>query len=814
MSLTACLRQDLLWSWRIMRRNLGLTAAVVLSLGLTLGAHTATFSVLNAFLLRPLAIEDIDRVVRVRENLAAPGQGSELRSLSSAYYGTWRDNQQVFTGIAAGTGTNLTLTGTDQPERISAARVSANFFPVLGMRPLLGRTFTPDEDRPGGNRVVVLSYDLWHRQFGGDPKVIGRTVRLDGQPHTVIAVMPRGLHHPYQAEMWVPLAYREETNRGEEYYAPARLKPGVTLEQARVQMNEMVRRLREADPRPQGPQSADLSPMHPELVHGMDMMLYVLVVASTFVLLIACVDISNLLLAQGLKLGPEVAMRVALGATRGRLARQILTYSLLLSLLGAGVGTVLSLWLMKPLIALSPVYALGEFDIEPRLDLPTLAFAFAVAVAVGFIFGMMPALRMSRASVTSSLQEGGWTRTLGRKGRRLFAGLVVAEVALSLVLLVAAGLIVRSFQRLRSEDRGFDMHNVLSFATAFPGFEFPDPLQKAAFIRAALDRLREIPGVVAVGATSTQPLYAGTNAGNFSVEGKPAANERGYHMLHNRIVTPGYLESLRVPLIAGRFFDDRDTTAFPPGVMVSKSLADRYWPGESAVGKRIKPGRYDDESAPWVTVVGVAGTLKETHDEVLSNDDAWYVPAVPMLAAGLDDMTFTVRVRSNLLAVAPVVRDAIRAADKDMPVFDMMTMEQRLVERTAPERLSAGICTALGLLGLVLAAIGIYGVLAFSLNQRLREIGIRSAMGAQPGELRALVFGWGLRLAGIGLAVGALGALAIAKLLSSQLYQVSSHDPVALVSALTSLAAIALLASYLPARRAAKINPVSALRHE
>jgi predicted permease len=514
-----------------------------------------------------------------------------------------------------------------------------------------------------------------------------------------------------------------------------------------------------------------------------------------------------------LKQGKEVAVRGGRGATPRRLVGQVHTNSQLRPRIGAAPGTLLATWAMKPLVALSPAYALGEFDIEPRLDLPTLGFTLAAALAVGFFFGLVPALRMSRASVAGALQEGGRTRTLGAGGRRVLAGLVVAEVALSLMLLVGAALIVRSFQRLQAEDRGFDMRGVLSFAVPFPDFEFPEHERKLAFIRDALDRLREIPGVVAVGGTSIQPLYPGTDAAPLNIEGKPAANDRGYYLLHHRVVTPGYLESLRVPLVAGRFFDDHDTAEAPLVVVVSKSLADRYWPGESAVGKRIKYGRYNSP-LPWMMVVGVAGTIDETHDEVLSNDDAWYIPYAQSTPFGLDSMTFTLRVRGNPLALAKAARDAIHAVNKNEPVYDMMTMEERFAERTTPERFSAVIYTSLGLLGLVLAAIGIYGVLAFSVNQRLREIGIRSALGAQPAQLRALVLGSGLRLAGIGLAIGAVGALVLTRFLSSQLYEVSPRDPVALAFALAGLALVALLASYLPARRAATIEPVSALRYE
>jgi len=817
MSFTASLRQDLAWSRRMMRRNWGLTAAVVLSLGLTLGANTATFSVVNAFLLRPLAIQDIDRVVRVREDYAPPGEAPDLRSLTAASYGAWRAEQKVFTGIAAATDGNLTLTGAGEPQRFPVARISANFFPLLGMRPLLGRNFSADEDKPGRNQVVILSYDTWTKNFGRDPQTVGRTLILNGQPYTVIGVMPRGIHHPYEADLWVPLAYRADASADEEYYAPARLKPGVTLAQARTEMNELVRRLRQAgQQQPNGPQAADLSPMRGELVGGLDKLLYLLVAASTLVLLIACVNISNLLLAQGLKQGNEVAVRVALGATRGRLVQQILTYSLLLALLGAALGTLLAALAMKPLVALSPAYALGEFDIEPRLDLVTLGYTLAGGLLVGFLFGMVPALRISRTSLSGALQEGGRARTLGAGGRRLLAGLVIAEVALSLVLLTAAGLLVRSFERIQGEYRGFQMDHVLSFAVPFPDFKFHNVAEKNAFLGKALLALRGIPGVIAVGGTTTQPLFTGTNTAAFNVEGKPAVEKRGFHVVHHRLVTPGYLESLRVPLVAGRFLTDHDTAGASRVVVVSKSLADRYWPGTSpgtAIGKQVRRGRATS-TQPWLTVVGVAGSLKETHDDVLGNDDAWYIPTAQQTVDELERMTFTLRTAGDPLALVPAVRAAIQSVDQDVPVFDVLTLEERMAKRTTPERFSTVIYTSLGVLGLVLAAIGIYGVLSFTVNQRLREIGIRAAIGAQPAHVRALVLGSGLRLAGTGLVLGVAVALALTRFLASQLYGVSPRDPVALVIAFVGLAVISLVSSYLPARRAAAIDPVSALRTE
>ncbi|HVT59770.1 MAG TPA: ABC transporter permease [Thermoanaerobaculia bacterium] len=812
MSVADGLRHDLRWSLHLMRRHPGLTASVVVSLGLTIGANTTVFSVLHAFLLRPLAIQDVDRVVRVRENMAAPGQRPDLRSLQGPNYGPWRAQNRVFTDIAAGTWFDAALTGEGRPEHLSAALVSANFFPVLGIKPFLGRSIAPEEDQPGRDQVVLLSYDLWVTRFGAAPGVVGRRVTLNGISHAVIGVMPRGFHHPYQAQIWLPLAYSGASSLGQEYYAPARLKPGIALQRARAEMNDLATRLWQEDPRPNTPRSANLSPMREELVHGLDKLLYLLAAGSAFVLLIACVNVANLLLAQGLQQGREAAVRLALGASRLRVARQVLIHSLLLAALGAALGALFAASSIKPLVALSPASALGEFDIEPRLDLSTLGFTIGAALLVGVVFGLLPALRLSRTSIGGSLQAAGRTLTLRRSGQRLLGALVIAEVALSLMLLVGAGLVLRSFERLQGENRGFDVRDTLSFSVSLPESRFPGLRRQVAFVRPFLDRLRDLPSVVAVGATTTDPLFPGTNATGVAIEGRPATGPTGLETLHHRAITPGYLESLRVPLIAGRLFTDHDDERAPLVAIVSKSMAERYWPGGSAIGKRVKRGR-TDSNRPWITVVGVVGSLKE-NDDWLPYPDAWYLPYTQSTVGSLDGLTFTLRARGSALALAPMVREAARAVDRDQPIYDVMTMEQRLAQRTTPERFSAVLYTSFGVLGLMLAALGIYGVLAFVVDQRLPEIGIRSALGARPGHLRALVLRFALLLTVGGLAVGILGALLLTRLMSSQLYQISPYDPVVLLSALACLGAIALVSCYVPASRAARVDPVRVLRQE
>ena len=809
--------QDIRWALHVMRRNLGVTIAVVLSLGLAIGANTAVFSVVNAFLFRSLAIDDIDRMVRVREDFAAPGGDPDTRSVTAANYFAWKQNNRVFAGMAAGTGVTLNMTGTGDPELISGAAVTADFFPLLGIRPFLGRTFLPEEDRPGQGHVVLMGYGLWRQRFGGDRGILGRTLTLNGQPHTVIGVMPRGLRHPYESDMWVPLALVNNPADTNDYYVPARLKPGITLERARSEMTSLVRHLAEQNPAPNGPTSANLSPLRKEFVHDLDKTLFLLTAAAGFVLLIACANVSNLLLAQSLGQATEVAVRVALGASRRRLVRQFLTYSIILALFGGLLGVLLTFWSVKPLVALGPVEALGEFDIEPRMDLPTLGFTLGSTLLVGVIFGVLPALRVSRVDPNEYLKEGGSrSRTMGAGGRRLLGAFVISEVALSVVLLVGSGLVLQSFLRRQHEPRGFDMNNVLSFSVAFPAAQYHDLGQKAAFLNRALDRLRAIPGQTGVAATSTQPLSPGQIYALFNVEGQPANNARGAHLAHHRAVSPGYFETMKIPLISGRTFTRQDIEEPHNVLIVSKSFADRYWPGQSPLGKRIKRGTYASDN-PWMTVVGVVGTLKETQDTSAletATSDAWYMPYSQNTQRFLDSMDFVIRSDRDPRSLIPAVRQALREVDPNQPIYDIAALPERLDRLTGQERLNAMIYSVLGAFGLVLAALGIHGVLAFSVNQRLREMGIRSAMGAQPGQLRGLVMRSALGMIAIGLALGLVGSFVLTRFLSAKLYEIDAHDPATLVGAMAILGVIALVSSFFPANRAAKVDPIRALRYE
>ncbi|HEX5718507.1 MAG TPA: ABC transporter permease [Thermoanaerobaculia bacterium] len=812
------LRQNFRWALRTMRKNPGFSAVVVLSLGLAIGINTAVFSVVNSFLLRPLPIEGLDRMVRLRENLAAPGEEPDHRSLWGPNYFLWKQHNQVFEGMAAANGLNLNLTGDGIPERLQATGVTWDFFPLLGIEPVLGRQFTAEEDRPGQNNVVLLGNGLWARRFGSDPQILGKAILLNGRPHTVVGVMQPKLRYPYNSDVWVPLANPNDTSASPDWglYVVGRLKPGVTLQRAETEMAALVQRLEAEHPLPSPPKSAYVSALREELIQNLDRLFFILSAAALFLLLIACANSSNLLLAQSVNRGHEVAVRTALGATRPQLIAQYFTYTIVLALAGGLLGMLVTFWSIKPLVALSPIeQSISSFDVEPSLDLSTFGFTLALSLAVGLIFGLIPALRVSKGSLANFLKEGDRSRTLGAGGKRLLSSFVVAQVALALVLLVGAGLMARSFQKLFNADRGFRWENVLSFDVAFSTTKYPELRQKAAFIREAVQGVQNLPGVTAAAVTTTQPLFPGQQFAAFNVEGKPAQTEAGYHLTHTRTITPDYFKTMGIALLKGRTFTEADNETNLPVVIVSESFAEKHWPGQDPINRRVKRGLYDGER-PWITVVGMVRTLAESgeEDDAESIVDAWYLPYSQTTMPDFSSVTFVVKTQSEPEGLTSSIRQFINGIDPEQPIFDIASMEDRLRERTAQERFSALLYGLMGTLGLVLAAIGIYGVLSFTVNQRMREMGIRSAMGAQPGQIKGMILRQAMGLTLAGLLFGAAASLYLTRFLSAQLHEVNARDPLTVGAALVSLGLIALLSSYLPARRAAHVDPVRALRYE
>ena len=798
---------DLRWAWRTLRTRPGVNLVIIASIGLAIGANTAAFSVVNAFLWRSWG-SATDEVVRVREDYARPGQPPDVRGFTMAHFGSWQRANTVFDGMAAGTGASATLIVDGTPERVAAGVITANFFDVLGIRPALGRTFTAEEDTPARRDAVLLGDALWRGRFGADPNVLGRTITLNGRVRTIVGVMPRGLKHPYQSDLWVPLGYREDPTNTAGVYVPARLRPGITLERANEEMDAMAARLAQANPTSDTPTGAQVTRLRPEMLGRLTRVLYALAGAALLVLFIAVANVSNLLLAQSLEQQTEAAVRTALGASRTRLVRQFLTYGVLLSGIGGVVGVLLTFWSVGPLVALSPLYGAGEFDIEPRLDSATLAFTIAVTMAVGVAFAVLPAIGMARTHASDVLRAVGRSGTLSRGSRRWLKGLVIVELALAFVLLVGACVTGQGLLALRRETWGFDRRDVMTFDVAVAPWRYRERAQQETFVHDLLERLAAIRGVTVAGATSTAPFYAGTEAASFTIDGIPAPT-RGFFLAHSRVVTPHYFEALGIPVRAGRSFNDNDTATAVPVVILSQSLAERYWPGQNPIGRRVKRGRLEGP-APWMEIVGVVGNLRENPDENIPGTDAWYLPYQQSTAGPIGELTYVVKT-SEGASIVPSVRSAVAQMDPDVPISDAVTMEERFARFTATERLSANLTAMLGIMGVFLAAVGVYAVLSFSVRRRLPELGIRAALGARPSDVRRSVLREAALLVMVGIASGATVSVFVRPLLDANLFPTGVSQGAAVVLAGAGVVMAATISTLVPAIRASRVDPVRAL---
>jgi putative ABC transport system permease protein len=794
------LAQDLRYGARLLRRSPGFTAAAVLTLALGIGANTAVFSVADAVFLRPLPFAEPERLAAVWLN--GPGH-----SISQASFVELREASRSLADVAAYSAWGFTLTGSGEPEMLKGARVSANLFRLLGARPALGRAFLPADGEPGRGQAALLGDGLWHRRFGADPKVLGRTITLNGESYTVIGVMPAGFHFPSRdfSDLWLPLAIDPAAEEFKAGYLTliGRMAPGVTAAQATEEVRAIARRILEREPDGDTEESAPVvAPLQAEMAGDLRPALLVLLAAVGSVLLIACVNVANLLLARASVRRQEIAVRLALGAGRRRLLRQLLTESVMLGVLGGAAGVLLALAGVGPLAegvtAGSP--RLTEVAVDGRI----LLFALGTSLAAALTFGLVPALRSSAPDLQDTLKEGGKSESANPARQRLRSSLVVAEIALALVLVAGAGLLIQSLWRLYSVDPGFRAEGVLSFRLS-PAFEGEDTAPRLAYYESVLERLAGLPEVEAAGAVHLTPLGGNNWNPSLRVEGRPV---EALPSVDWRVATPGYFETLGIPHLAGRPFDSSDREGAPGVALVNQTFARQVFPGESPLGRRVNT--FFEGKDNWVTIVGVIGDVKH-HGLATAPEPEMYRPYAQYPTTG---MTVMLRVASDPLRLVPAVREAVWGIDADVPISEMVPLEEVVARSMARHRSVTVLLAVFAGIALLLGAVGIYGVMAYAVAHRRHELGIRLALGARPGQVLRLVLGQGMILAALGLAVGLPLSAAAARLLESLLFGVAPGDPFTLGGVALLLAVVALLASYHPARRALEVDPVQALRSE
>jgi putative ABC transport system permease protein len=798
------LLQDIRYGFRMLLKHKGFTAVAVMALGLGIGANTAIFSLVDGVLLRPLPFPNAERIVYFEGT--NPAQGISDSNISFPDFTDWSQQTDLFASAAAFyTGNaNLAADGAE-PERVPRAGVTPGFFNVLGVQPVLGRTFVAEDDQPNTQTVAIISDGLWKRRFGSDPGIIGKQVQISARSITIVGVMPPGFELPEQTQVWMTSALKtaEEPRDNRSISAIARLNPGIDLKQAQFRISAINAKLAKEFRDTNKGWDSNLSILHERLVRDVKPSLLALLGAVGFVLLIACANVANLLLARSAARQKEIAIRAAMGASRGRVVRQMLTESVLLSAIGGIAGLLLSIWLTDVLISIIPEGA-PRLD-QVGIDFRVLAFAFGISALTGILFGLAPALQASRLDVSSSLKEG---RRSGEGHRRTSARslLLIGEVALSLILLVGAGLLIKSFLRLQEVRPGFTSHNVLVASIALPSGKYKDQ-QRPEFFRQLIDRLKASPGVQAVGGGINLPLSASYyNIGRaFIPEGRPLTVDESINGSFSTIVGD-YFRALEIPLLAGRAFELRDNGESPKVVIINEAAAKRYFGSPAAaIGKRLIIWR--DEKF-LREVVGVVGDTKGAALDAERSAQI-YVPHAQDQAWNF--MGLVVRTASDPAAFAATLRREVQALDKDQPVYNVRTMDDVVMNSLGTRRVSMQLFAVFACAALLLAALGIYGVMAYSVTQRTQEIGIRMALGAQKSDVLALVIRQGMTLTVIGVVVGLVGAFAVTRLISNLLFGVAATDPLTFVAIPLLLLFVALVACYLPARRAARLDPTIAL---
>jgi putative ABC transport system permease protein len=804
--------QDIRYGMRMLWKSPGFMLVAIFTLALGIGANSAIFSVVNAVLLRPLPFKNPEGLVKVNGELKRLGIDKE--PLSYPDFVDFKAQVQSLEHVTAYGQTSGSLTGDGEPERLRGVNVSADLFPLLGVEPVVGRVFSAEDDRLESAPVVLLGHGVWQRRFGADPGVVSREIMLNGRSTTVLGVMPPNFNFPVQGlqkDYWAPLAPsvgRRVTERGSHYLnVVAGLKPGFTLAQAAGETQAIAARLAGQYPDSNTGYGLNVVSAHEELVKDVKPALLVLLGAVGFVLLIACANVANLLLARATARQKEIAIRTALGASRMRVVRQLLTESVLLSIVGGSLGLLIAVWGVDLLMAASPA------DIprvnETGLDARMLVFTLLISVVTGLIFGLAPALQASKLDLTETLKEGGRGSTEGLRRNRVRSLLVVSEIALSLVLLVSAGLLIKSFMRLLEVNPGFSPENVLTASISLPPAKYTEERQQSAFFRETVERLKASPGIVSAAAVFPLPLSGSNRANTFQIAGRPIPNPGESPEANDRVTTPDYFQTMGIPVLKGRVFTERDSADAPPVMVINETFARRFFPDEDPLGKRII---IDSENNPdGNEIVGVVGDVRHRSLDVESGAEAY----LSYLQFPERSMSLVIRTQAaDPMSTASSIRGVVQQVDKDQPLSSIKTMEQLLSESVAQRHFNMLLLGIFSAVALMLAAIGIFGVMNYSVSQRTHEIGIRMALGAQGRDVLKMVVGQGMILALVGVVIGLVAAFALTRVMSNLLFGVSATDPLTFAGVSLLLAVIALLACYIPARRATKVDPMVALRYE
>lgn len=803
---------DIKYAVRLLVKSPLFMFAAIVTLALGIGANTAIFSAVDAVLLRPLPFYQQQRIIKIWENNLQKGR--ERNPVSPPNFIDWRDQNNAFESVAAYSSFSPNVTGIEGAERLQGVQVTGDLFPLLGVNPLLGQYFSSENGKANDEKVVVISHALWKRRFGGDNSILNSTITLNGSPYTIIGVMPPDFQFPIGAErkdIWVPLVFDTSDLKGRAtryLQVLGRLKPGVSIDQARTDMQRIASQIEQSFPQSNSGWGVTLLPLYEQLVADSKWNLLILLCAVGLVLLIGCANVANLLLARASARQKEVSVRLAIGASRGRIVRQLLTESCLLSLIGGGLGAALAYFGITTIIASAPdsIPRLKDITIDARV----LGFTIGVSLLTAFVFGLFPALQASKPDVNGMLKEGSRSLAGGTRGHRMRRSLVVVEVALALMLLVLTGLVVKSFSKLIGVDSGFNPKGVLTAQITLPSYKYEKPEQQMTFFKQLVEHLQTLPGVQSAAIISYLPLSGSNFEWVLSIEGRPPADPTEKLFAEYRQISSDYFRTMGIPVLRGRDFNEHDAAGAPAVIIVDETFARQYFPNEDPLGKRIGFGRNPE----WREIVGIVSDVRHFGLEAQPKPEAY----VPHLQDPWPAMAVVVRSNSETATLSAAVRGEVRAIDKDQPVYNVRTMESLLADSVARRRLVMVLLGVFSAVALALSAIGVFGVMANSVSQRTHEIGVRIALGATPRSILKMIVLQAALLAFLGIVIGVIGALLtffiFTHYISSLLYEVSSTDPLVFMVVALLLSLVLMIASYIPARRATAVDPMSALRYE